>query len=155
MNLFSLWSWEPWTYLAWWQVALPPEHGFLALEDRRIPLGLLLWTLLKLSRFVLLVVLCLIACLSQGPCLWPGKLKGTQVHASRDVLVTRTILLSGVMLKKLRCEIIIDQDLLKAWTTELMSHWIIFLSSFHLIFLCYAICVWIYCSWKVPDNGYD
>lgn len=134
---------------------LPPEHGFSPLQDWRRPVGLLLLALLKYSRIVLRPILCLMCCLSQGPCLQAREAKGYVGTSWERGLSGQESVAVSLTLKKLRCEIIVDQDLLKAWNTELMFLWIVFFSlSFHLIFLHYVICIWIYGLWKVPDSGY-
>lgn len=52
--------------------------------------------------------------------LCPGMLKGAQVHAKVFQCPERVAV--RMMLKKLGCEVIIDQDLLKVWVIEFLTH---------------------------------
>lgn len=139
---------EPWAHLSWWLVTLPLGHGSEtacwaappgpAQVEQDCTWGYTLSAALSVP----------------GTLSLPREAKGNTGTCWEGCLNDQKHVAVRVMLKKLRCEIIIDQYLLKVWTTELKPHWIIFLPfSFHLIFAHYAICVWIYCLWKVPGCG--
>ena len=101
-------------------MALPPEHGFPPLQDRRRPCWAAPSGPAQVEQDCALGYILSNALSVLGPLSSAREAKGKVGISWEGCLGDQKRVAVRLMLKRLRCEIIIDQDLLKARTMELI-----------------------------------